>query len=317
MTSLSPLRIGSLQLDLPVVLAALSGYSDWPARTIARRLGTARARRFIRVEDEDHPCAAQLMGEAGEELVPAALRLVAAGFDVIDLNLACPVRKVLARGRGGDLLRRPMEALEIIARLREALPTRVPLTLKLRSGFDGSEESRANVFAILQGDWQRGIDAVTVHGRTVRQRYEGRSCWRFVREVKQAAGGRVVLGSGDLIDAAACLDMIARTGVDGVTVARGAIGNPWVFQQVRALAAGEEPRTPELGEQGRVIGEHYRLAEDLYGPKRACRRMTKFGIKYARLHPQSEQVRDAFAAVRRPDQWRDVLQRFYGVEAGL
>jgi len=236
------------------------------------------------------------MGEVSDELVPAALRLVEAGFDVIELNFACPVRKVLARGRGGDLLRRPAEAVELVARLRDHLPPQVPLTLKLRCGFDESARSRDNVWAILEGAWRVGVDAVTVHGRHVRQRYEGKSSWQFV-----------------LFDAAACLRMFQQTGVDGAAVARGAIGNPWIFRQLRELAAGKEPAIPDLDEQGRVIAEHYRLAEQLYGPKRACRRMTKLGIKYARLHPQSHLVRDAFAAARRPEQWREVVAGFYGL----
>ena len=106
--------------------------------------------------------------------------------------------------------------------------------------------------------------------------------------------------------------MIRETGVDGVTVARGAIGNPWIFQQVRALAAGLPlPDPPSLFEQRQVIAEHYRLAEQIYGPEVCCRQMRKFGIKYSRLHPDSLAVRDAFISVRRPGQWLEVLDRFY------
>ncbi len=154
--------------------------------------------------------------------------------------------------------------------------------------------------------------AITVHGRTVEQRYIGPSRWEFLREVKQHAGVRTVLGSGDLFTPQACLDMIRITGVDGVTVARGAIGNPWIFQQVRALAAGEPlPEPPSLFEQREVIREHYRLAEQIYGPDVCGRQMRKFGIKYSRLHQESQAVRDAFIAVRRPGQWQAVLDAWY------
>ncbi len=106
--------------------------------------------------------------------------------------------------------------------------------------------------------------------------------------------------------------MIAQTGVDGVTVARGAIGNPWIFAQARALAAGLPlPPPPSLHEQREVIREHYRLAEQIYGPQACGRQMRKFGIKYSRLHPESQRVRDAFIAVHRPDDWPAVLDRFY------
>jgi tRNA-dihydrouridine synthase len=133
--------------------------------------------------------------------------------------------------------------------------------------------------------------------------------------LKRAAPDRVVLGSGDLFDAQACLDMIRFTGVDGVTVARGAIGNPWVFAQARALADGLPlPAPPRLREQREVIAEHYRLAEQLYGAHRCIGPMRKFGIKYAQLHPQYQQVRADFAQVRACGGWRDVLERWYAVD---
>jgi len=122
----------------------------------------------------------------------------------------------------------------------------------------------------------------------------------------------VLLGSGDLFDAQACIEMIDYTGVDGVTVARGAIGNPWIFQQVRALADGLPlPNPPTIFEQREVIAEHYALAEALYGSSQCVPTMRKFGIKYARLHPQHKQVRAAFCTVKQPGAWREVLVEWY------
>jgi tRNA-dihydrouridine synthase len=230
---------------------------------------------------------------------------------VIDLNFACPVKKVLGRCRGGFLMSDPETALLMVAKTRDALPPDVPLTIKLRRGMDGSQESRDRFFAIFDGAFRLGVAAVTVHGRTVRQRYEGLSSREFLREVKQHAGQRTVLGSGDLFTARDCLDMLRETGVDGVTVARGAIGNPWIFEQVRALARGVALPPPSLHRQRDVIAEHYRLSEEIYGPSRCCRVMRKFGIKYARLHPHYKEVRDAFVAVTQPSHWRAVLDRWY------
>jgi nifR3 family TIM-barrel protein len=328
---LLPLCLGPVTIDFPVVQAALSGYSDWPNRVIARRLGAGytigevlldqfildvtkgrKAKRYIRATAEERPSGAQLMGALPETFGPAALKLVEAGFDCIDINFGCPVKKVLGRCRGGYLLSQPATALEIVERVRQAVPPHVPVTVKMRRGMDDSARSRDDFYAIFDGALRIGAAAVTVHGRTVQQRYEGKSSWDFLREVKAHAGGRIVLGSGDLFTARDCLDMIAQTGVDGVTIARGAIGNPWIFQQVRALAAGLPlPRPPSLWQQRDVIREHYRLAELCYGKERCLGVMRNFGIKYSALHPQAETVRQAFIQVRRPEQWQAVLDRCY------
>jgi len=330
---LPKLRLGPVDIDFPVVQAALSGYSDWPMRVIARRLGAPytiaevmldqfildvskgrKAGRYLRVTDEEHPCGAQLMGGEPEQFAPAAVKLVEAGFDVIDLNFACPVKKVLGKRRGGYLLGAPEKALQIVGRVRDVLPPEVPLTVKMRRGLDESEKSREDFFIIFDGAFRLGAAAVTVHGRTVQQRYEGASSWEFVREVKRHAGQRTVLGSGDLFTAQDCLDMMSRTGVDGVTAARGAIGNPWIFAQARALAAGRPVPEPSLREQREILAEHYRLAEETYGPQRCCRVMRKFGIKYSRLHPRGEELRDAFATVGSAEQWQAVLEEWYASE---
>lgn len=323
------LKIGGVDVGFPVVQAALSGYSDWAMRVIARRLGapytlcevlldqivlrlSKRNRRLVRVSDEEHPVGGQLMGSNPDEFAPAALELVQAGFDVIDINFGCPVKKVLGRCRGGYLLGHPEAALEIVARVRDAVPPHIPVTVKMRRGLDDTPRSRDNFFTIFDGAFARGAAAITVHGRTVQQRYVGPSRWEFLREVKQHAGARTVLGSGDLFTPQSCLDMLRQTGVDGVTVARGAIGNPWVFGHVRALAAGKPlPAPPSLHQQRDVIREHYRLAEQIYGADLCGRVMRKFGIKYAHLHPQTLAVREAWVQVKRPGQWEEVLQQWY------
>jgi len=327
----APFRIGSIELDFPVVQAALSGYSDGAMRLVARRLGASytlcevmidrfvnevtkgrKSRRYLHVADEEHPVGGQLMGANPEEFGPATGHLVAAGFDVVDINFGCPVKKVLGRHRGGYLLSQVDTALEIVSRVREAAPPHIPVTVKMRRGLDDTAESRDKFFRIFDGAFERGVSAVTVHGRTVEQKYVGPSRWEFLREVKRHAPHRTVLGSGDLFTAQACLDMLRQTGVDGVTAARGAIGNPWIFAQARALAAGRPlPPPPTVFEQRAVIGEHYRLAEALYGPELCGRQMRKFGIKYSQLHPQGRAVRDAFVAVTRPGEWRQVLDTWY------
>src|SRR5436305_14896126 len=211
-TAASELRIGPVRLDLPAVQAALSGYSDEPMRLIARRHGAPytlcevmlnkfvlalkarrRNRHWLHVADEEHPTGGQLMGADPQDFAPAALRLVEHGFDVIDINFGCPVKKVLGRCRGGFHLSQPGVALEIVRRVRDAVPSQIPVTLKMRRGIDDSCESRDNFFEIFEAAFELGVAAITVHGRTVHQRYDGPSKWDFLRELKQLAPDRVVL----------------------------------------------------------------------------------------------------------------------------
>lgn len=330
-TPLKPLRIGNLEIGFPIVQAALSGYSDSPMRTLARRHGASyslcevmldqflvhikirnRTRHLLHISPEEHPVGGQLMGADPVDFGPAAKKLSDAGFDVIDINFGCPVKKVLGRCRGGFHLSQPDVAIEIIQRVRDAVPAEKPVTLKMRRGVDDTPESRDKFFTIFDRAYELGVAAITVHGRTVTQRYIGPSRWDFLRELKQHAGERTVLGSGDLFNAQACLDMIRYTGVDGVTIARGAIGNPWIFQQVAELATGRPlPAPPSLHQQREVIAEHYRLAEELYGAERCVPDMRKFAIKYAQLHPQHLEVRADFVKVKAAGQWRTVLDRWY------
>lgn len=314
-----------------MVQAALSGYSDWPMRVIARRLGAPyticevmldeflvnlkarkRTSHFLHISDEEHPVGGQLMGAEPEQFAAGAVKLVEAGFDIIDINFGCPVKKVLGRCRGGFHLSQPAVALEVIRRTRENVPDGIPVTVKMRRGLDDSQQSRDQFFEILDGAFAIGVDAITVHGRTVVQRYNGPSRWEFLTEVKRHVGDKLILGSGDLFTAHDCVAMMRQTGIDGVTIARGAIGNPWIFQQCRALVAGEAmPDPPSLHEQREVLLEHYQLAESLYGADRVGQLMRKFGIKYAILHPQHDDVRAAFVKVKNLDQWRLALDRFY------
>lgn len=325
------LQIGSIRLDLPVVQAALSGYSDWPMRAVARRLGApyticevmiesfvstlrdrAKTRHHLLVTADDHPVGAQLMGSDPEEFPAAALKLVDAGFDVVDINFGCPAKKASGRCRGGYLLGQPETAIEILTKVREAVPLHIPVTLKMRRGVDDTERSREQFFEILETAFDRGIAAVTVHGRTVEQKYVGPSRWEFLREVRQRFPNQTLLGSGDLFTAEDCVRMLRETGVNGVTAARGAIGNPWIFSQAAALLRGESlPAAPSVLEQRSVIQLHYRLSEEVLPPDQVLRQIRKFCIFYSAWHPGSLDVRNDFASARDADQFHAVLNRWY------
>lgn len=330
-----PLKIGNVEIGFPAVQAALSGYSDQAMRIVARRMGAPytlaevmidrfvlelknrrRTQHHLQIAEEEHPVGGQLMGSDPAEFGPAATRMVAAGFDIIDINFGCPVKSAVGGCRGGYHLSQPEVALEIVERVRDAVPVQIPVTLKMRRGIDDSLQSRDRFFQILEGAFARGVAAITVHGRTVEQKYVGPSNWEFLREVKQQAGERTILGSGDLFTAQSCLDMLRRTGVDGVSVARGAIGNPWIFQQVRDLAIGLPATTPGLSEQRRVLLMQCELSLQSKTEAQTCSTMRAFGLKFARIHPQPEVVRNAFAAAKSLEEWRTTIERHYPVRPG-
>ncbi len=323
------LILGNLQLDAPFVQAALSGYSDLPMRRLARRYGAPYAlnevmldrlvlmpgrvrRRVLNVEGDDHPVGGQLMGADPDDFAPAAEAMVGAGYDVIDINFGCPVKKVLGRCRGGFHLSQPTVALTIIRRVFDAVGAARPVTLKMRRGMDDSPEARRNFFEILDGALAIGVSAVTVHGRTVKQRYVGPSNWDFLATVKEKMGKCVLLGSGDLFSAEACLRMIRDTGVDGVTIARGCIGNPWIFRECLALWRGEQlPPPPSIAEQREAIAGHWGDMVTTYPEGSPARIMRKFGIKYSEHHPLARKVRDAFIAVSNADDIQRLLDKWY------
>ena len=330
LTPLKPLSIGAVAIGFPVVQAALSGYSDGPMRIVAKRLGASytlaevmidrfvldlksrhRTRRHLLVTDEEHPVGGQLMGSEPADFGPAAQKLVVAGFDVIDINFGCPVKSAAGACRGGFHLSQPEVALEIVSRTRAVVPSHIPVTLKMRRGVDDSTQSRDRFFQILDGAFERGVSAITVHGRTVKQKYIGPSNWDFLREVKQHAGSKTILGSGDLFTAQACIDMFQKTGVDGVSVARGAIGNPWIFSQAKALASGLPMPEPDLIEQRRVMELQFELCVQVSDVPQALTTMRMFGMKFAQLHPQYANVRNAFAASKSIQDWNGVLDQWY------
>ncbi len=325
------LKIGDIDLGFPIVQAALSGYSDWPMRMLAREHGAsytlcevmldqflvamkdrAKNRHYTYNSAEEQPVAGQLMGAEPIQFAQGAQRLARAGFAVIDINFGCPVKKVLGRCRGGFHLSQPSTAIEIVKRTRDVVPANIPVTVKMRRGLDDTEESRDNFFTILEAAIAAGIAAATVHGRTVVQRYNGPSRWAFLTELKKQFPDFTILGSGDLFTAMDCMRMLEQTGVDGVTVARGAIGNPWIFSQCRALAAGHPlPEPPTIHEQRRVLERHWELAAFLYGDTKAGPLLRKFGIKYAASHPRYLDIRPQFTKVRTREDWSQVLNEFY------
>src|SRR6266566_4970427 len=247
------MHIGPIQLATPFCQAGLAGYSDRAMRVVARRRGCPYAvteaildtillsggqglRNSIDINDEDHPVAGQIIGSEPGTMAGAAKILHDAKYDVIDLNFACPVKKVKNKARGGHMLRDLERGKAILRAVRDAVPN-ATLTVSLRRGFDDSAESRDQFWELLEFVFDNGCAAARVHARTVEQKYLGKSRWEFLRQVKQRYPNKTILGSGDVFTAHDAVRMLRETGVDIVWIARGAIGNPWIFEQSRLLLA--------------------------------------------------------------------------------
>jgi len=325
--SLKPLSIGGLEVGFPVTLGALAGYSDLPYRLLCRSLGApycvteamldrqvlAQGRmkkRLVATDPSDHPVGGQIMGHEPEVMAQAAAALDAMGFDVVDLNFACPVRKVVSRGRGGALMKEPEAALTIVRAVIEAVPHK-PVTLKLRRAFHEDGRTAEDFWRIARGAFEAGASALSVHARTVERKYSGRADWGFLAALKREFPDRTILGSGDVMKPADALRMIEETGVDGVLAARGAIGNPWFFRQARDLAAGREPYLPPLDEQREMIERHYGLLCEFYGQGRGFKKIVHTCLQYAKLHPRRTDLRNALVAAKTEERWRAVLDAFY------
>jgi len=243
----------------------------------------------------------------------------ARGFAAIDVNLACPVKKVKNKARGGHWLAEPDGAIAILEAVRGALPGEVPVTVKMRRGYDDTPEMAASFDRILDAAFSIGCAWVTVHGRTVSQKYVGPSRWDLLRDIVRRNPGRLIFGSGDVWHAGDVFRMIAYTGVAAVSVARGCIGNPWVFRQCRELLAGREPAPPTSAEQRSVLEQHFELALGVNAGMRnvelhTAKAMRKFGIRFAAHHPDAERVKRRMIAVSSLDDWRGVLEECYGGE---
>ena len=300
------LKLGSLTLDVPFFQASLSGYGNYAMRTLARRFGCpftmadmmlaksaahprVLRKAIFRPGSDEHPIGVQILGRKPATMAKAARDLVAVGYDVIDLNFACPAPKVLRRGRGGALLNDPDTVIDILKAVRDVVS--VPVLMKLRIGLDHKPDSLENFWRIVNRSVEHGVDALVIHGRTVSERYRGKADWDLPAAVKSRLPRATIVGSGDILDAAATVDLMKRTGLDGFIVARGAIGNPWIFRDLRCVWENRPlPAPPEAGEQRQVMLEHFELILQDYPEKKAVGIFRKFAVGYVCRHPRRKPV---------------------------
>jgi len=324
------LRIGSIELDMPFIQAPLAGYTDWPMRIIARRFGApltftgvmldqialnrkALKKKLSTTGDEPHPVGAQILGIDPEHMAEAAKVFEAMGFDLIDLNFACPAPKVVRKARGGSLLADPECVMSIYRRVRAAV--RCPVLMKLRIGIDHSEAAQEDFWRIVKEASEEGIDALVIHGRTVQQRYKGQADWDMLSRIKRSFPKTTILGSGDLLDARTAVERLRTSDLDGAIIARGAVGNPWIFSEIRALWNGDKmPSPPSVQEQGAVMLDHFLMVCRLKEPKKAVPYFRKFATGYTKRHPTRKKVHLALMAAKTKDDILRLIGEHYGVQ---
>ncbi len=329
---MATLKLGQLVLDVPFFQAALSGYTDWAMRKLAKDFGCPLSltgvmlaksvanpkvlkKDAFRPFEDEHPVGAQLMSRTPTTMAKAAKDCVHAGFDLIDLNFACPAPKVLRRRRGGALLSEPDRVADILKAVRDVVDC--PVLMKLRYGVNHTLDSEANFWHIVEQSIALGVDALVIHGRTVDERYRGRADWDILQKVKQAFPQATIIGSGDIFDAAEAKEVMTRTGLDGVVAARGAVGNPWLLRDLRAVFEGRDiPAAPTLSEQKEALLHHFNMVLQLYEERRAVGYFRKFAAGYTKRHPKRKPALLAFMAAKTRKQVYDLVEHWYSGNSG-
>ena len=324
------LRLGSLRVWPPVMLAPMAGVTDPPFRTLCRRFGaglyvsemiTARAlvegnRKTLLMAGfgpEEQTRSLQLYGVDPRYVGEAVRLLVDEGrVDHLDMNFGCPVRKVTSKGGGAAIPLKPRLLQAIVRSAVQAAAGRVPVTIKFRKGIDERYPTYLEAGRIGQ---EEGCAAVGLHARTAAQLYDGEADWDAIARLKQAVTRIPVLGNGDIWEAEDALRMLRQTGCDGVIVGRGCLGRPWLFRDLADVFAGRETRNPpNLGEVVEVMREHARLLQEWLGEQAAMRAFRKHSSWYTKCFPGGAPLRKRLMEVRQLAELEQVLA---GVDRSL
>lgn len=321
------MKIGSLTLENPTIMAPLAGITDLPWRLMARAGGCALvcsemisanglchgSRKTLKMLDSrpaEKPFSVQLFGSDAAIVADAARMVEDAGADLVDINFGCAVRKILKTGSGAALMKAPMRAAALLAAVRRVV--RIPLTIKIRSGWDVGGAQALEIARIAE---DCGVDAVCVHPRSAAQGFRGQADWSVIRRVK-AALKVPVIGNGDIVLPADAVRMLRQTGCDAVMIGRAAVGNPWIFSQV--LACLEGAPVEAVGLKRRIAGMQAYVSAciDYYGEMHACRMLRSRLGWFVKGLPHAAGFRESLkhldsgkAAMQRILAYREALRR--------
>ncbi len=300
------MNIGGVSLKNRYILAPMAGVSDMPFRVLCAEAGaglvctemiSAKAISYdnkntydlMRISDKEHPVSLQLFGHEPELMADVAKKIEEQPFDILDINMGCPMPKIVNNGEGSALMKDPVLAGKIVDAVSKAINK--PVTVKIRKGFD---EMHANAAEIAHAAEESGAAAVTVHGRTREQYYEGTADWDIIAEVKQKVSIPVI-GNGDIVSHETAEKMMKQTGCDAVAVGRAAKGNPWIFRELVSGHAYE----PGKSEIKTMMLRHCEMQLECKGEYIAVREMRKHISWYTTGLPHSARLREQINSVEK------------------
>ena len=315
------LRIGNTVLENNVILAPMAGVTDLPFRVLCREQGAGcvvtemvsaqavlynnkNTRELLQIDPAERPAAVQLFGSEPDIMAEIAARLEEGPYDYIDVNMGCPVPKIVNNGEGSALMKNPERAKEVLTAMVKAV--KKPVTVKFRKGFN---DLSVNAVEFAKMAESCGVAAVAVHGRTREQYYSGKADWDIIRQVKEAVR-LPVIGNGDIFTPEDAGRMLKETGCDGIMVARGAKGNPWLFGRINHyLDTGEVLPGPSMAEIKAMILRHGRMLVQFKGEGVAMREMRGHMAWYTKGMPHSATLRNEINQVETLEGFVELLDR--------
>ncbi len=315
------LKIGSLTLENDLIFAPLAGISNLPMRLLAKEAGcglvcsemisanalfhkTPKTFRLMDSVPEERPLSVQIFGADARIMATAAQMVVDAGADLLDINFGCSVKKVVKTGAGVALMRAPEQARKILSAVRSVSP--IPLTIKIRSGWDSSGQQALEIAQIAQ---ECGVDAITYHPRTATQGFGGCADWAQITRLK-AAVTVPVIGNGDILSSEDALQMKAETGCDGVMVGRAAIGNPFIFEQIKMAKMCQPIVSPNLEQRFEVLRRYLDASVDYIGEFAACQMMRSRLCWFVKGLPHASYFRESIRHINSHQEAYECIDAF-------